>query len=529
MRLLIKNAELFDGIKKESRMASILIDGDEITDILDNPPVGYEGETLDASGLCAAPGFIDTHSHNDFYCVVPEANKYNRSFVRQGITSVIAGQCGFSLIGIDPETKYRNDLFAFLLKNPDYKRVASFAGFKSAVDEYSPLNAACFAGHGTLRTSINGLGQGELTSAQMEELEHRVDTALSDGAAGLSYGLMYDPSMFGTYDELVRLAKIAAKHNKPISFHTRAMSKISMSYPELLGRPHNLRALDEAVKIARESGARTHISHIIFVGSQTWPTLNETIDIIDKANASGLDISFDIYPFDFGASTINVALPSWYQGMTEKEKHGIFNQLRLRVEITAARMLLGFGFDDIQLTWAGEGHREYIGKRVSEIAKGKGMGNLSAYLNIIEECGPKSTVIMYKYMNEHIIDTLSRHEKAHYMTDAWIVDEGMQNPAAFSSFPKFLRLSREGKAEELGAMIVKMTGGAAERFGLSRRGRIEKGAFADIVVFDKNSVRESEGEEAPVGIPHVIINGEFAVKNGEYIAGSLGRGIAARA
>lgn len=525
MRLLIKNAELFDGINTKSRTASILIDGDKIIDVMDIEPKGYEGETLDVSGLCVAPGFIDTHSHNDFYCVVPEAVGYNRSFIRQGITSVIGGQCGFSMVGIDPETEYNNELFAFFHKNSDYKRVCNFAGFKSAVDEYSPLNVACFAGHGTLRTSIRGLGQGELTASEMEELEYRVDTALSEGAAGLSYGLMYDPSMFGSYDELVRLAKVAAKHDKPISFHTRAMSKVSMSYPELLGRAHNLRALDEAIKIARESGARAHISHIIFVGTKTWPTLNETIAIIDKANASGLDISFDIYPFDFGASTINVALPSWYQGMTEKEKSSIFKQLRLRAEITAARMLLGFGFSDIELTWAGEDHKDYIGKRVSEIAKESGMSDLSAYLNIVEECGSESTVIMYKYMNEHIINTLSRHDKVHYMTDAWIVDEGMQNPAAFSSFPKFLRLSREGKAEELGAMIVKMTGGAAQRFKLCGRGRIETGAFADIVVFDKQSVRESEGEQAPIGIPHVIINGEFAVKNGEYIPGSFGRGI----
>lgn len=525
MRLLIKNAQLFDGEDPKSRPASVMLEGDKIADVLAGPPEGYEGETLDIGGACLAPGFIDTHSHNDFYAVLPDADRYNRSFVRQGITTMVAGQCGFSMLGVDPDTPYASDLFAFFAKNPDFAAVTDFEGWRAAIDRFSPVNMACFCGHGTLRTAIRGLGDAPLTADEMDDLERRVDAQLAAGAAGVSFGLMYDPSMYGAPEELLRLAKLAQKHGKPVSYHTRAMSKVSMAYPQLLGRPHNLRALDEVVDIAEKTGVRTHISHLIFVGRQTWATAQTALDLIDGAARKGLEFSFDIYPFDFGASTITVVLPAWYQSLSPQQRKKPAVRLRLNAEIFATKKLLGFEFDDICITWAGPAHPEYIGKRVSEIAREKNQKPLETYLQIVEEGGVESTVIMYAYTNEQIVNTLTRHPDVHYMTDAWIVDEGMQNPASYHSFPCFLRLSREGRAEELGRMICKMTGGAAARFGLAGRGLVKPGHYADLVVFDKETVREGEGEGPPAGLPHVLINGEFAVRDGVYLEKNLGRGI----
>ncbi|MDR1929515.1 MAG: amidohydrolase family protein [Treponema sp.] len=526
MRLLIKNAEIFDGDDENAKTGQVLVEGDTISAVLDGEAAGYTGEVLDAAGLTLSPGFIDTHSHNDFYAVLPEAHRYLRPFVEQGITTQVAGNCGFSIPGIDPDTPYAGDLFAFFAPNPDYKEVSAFSGWAAAVDRYSPVNMACLCGHGTIRTSLRGLGPGALTGAQMDAMEGLVERQLEAGAAGVSYGLMYDPGMYGGGEELLRLAKLAARHNKLITFHNRALSRFSTSYTELFGRAHNLRALDEVLEIAEKSGAKTHLSHIIFVGRSTWNTLDETIALIDDANRRGLDLSFDIYPFDFGASTITVALPSWYRGLAPEEKRKIPVRLRLRAEIFATRKLLGFGFDDVQVSYAGAAHPEYTGKRISEIARMKGIDQFSAYIGVIDETGPETTVIMYSYMNDHIIDVLSRHPRAAYMTDAWICDEGMQNRAAFGAFPKFLRLSREGKAETLGRMISKMTGEAARRFGLKNRGRIAPGCYADLVLFDRNRIAESGGEGPPVGLPHVIINGEFAVRDGVYLEKSSGRGLA---
>jgi N-acyl-D-amino-acid deacylase len=298
----------------------------------------------------------------------------------------------------------------------------------------------------------------------------------------------------------------------------------------MFGRPHNLRGTDEALERARRTQARTHISHIIYVGRSTWSTMGEQVKMIDDANSSGLDISFDIYPFDFGASTINVALPNWYQGLSDAEKRKSWTQLKLWGIITATVKLLGFNFDDIQITWAGENHKDYIGKRVSEIAEASGLSWLKGYLKVIDDSDAAAEVIMYTYMNDHIIDVLSRHPKVTYMTDAWINGRGMENPASFHAFPKFLRLAREGKAESLGPMLRKMTGDAAARFGLKNRGCIKPGYYADLCLFDKNTISEdwvygTNGENPPIGLPHVMINGEWAVKDGVYLEKSLGKAL----
>ncbi|MDR1411810.1 MAG: amidohydrolase family protein [Spirochaetaceae bacterium] len=525
MGLLIKNAEFFDGADENAKTGHVLVEGDRISAVLDREPAGYTGETLDAAGLTLSPGFIDTHSHNDFYGVLPNAQKYLRPFVEQGITTQVAGNCGFSTVGIDPATPHGKDLFAFFAPNPDYQQVSAFAGWTAAIDRYSPVNMACLCGHGTIRTSLRGLGPGALTPAELDTMERSIEGELEAGAAGISFGLMYDPGMYGSPEELLRLAKLAARHNKPITFHARALSRFSTSYPELFGRAHNLRALDEVLEIAEKSGAKTHLSHVIFVGRNTWNTLDETVSLIDGANKRGLDLSFDIYPFDFGASTITVALPAWYRGLPPKKKQEFPVRLRLRAEIFATRKLLGFGFNDIQISYAGAARPEYTGRRISEIARAKRTGEFDTYIGIIDETGAETTVIMYSYMNDRIIDLLSRHPRTAYMTDAWITDEGMQNPAAFGAFPKFLRLSREGKAEALGRMIRKMTGQAAGRFGLKDRGRIAPGYYADLVLFDRDAIAETGGESPPAGLSHVIINGEFAVRDGVYLGKSPGRAL----
>lgn len=523
--MLIKNAEVFDGIHDEGFRAHVVIEGDKIADVLQGEAPAYSGEVVDAGGLALSSGFIDTHSHNDFYAVLPEAHKYVRPFVEQGITTQITGNCGFSIVGIDRDTKHGMDLFGFFKENPAYREMADLRGWQKAIDRYSPVNAACLCGHGTIRASLAGLGPAPLSPDNLAKMQRLAEAQLEAGALGVSFGLMYEPSMYGSREELLSLARLAAKYGRLVTYHQRALSRYSTSYSGLFGRPHNLRAMDEMLSIARETGAKTHISHIIFVGRSTWSTVDETVAMIDRANSGGLDVSFDIYPWDFGASIITVVLPAWYRALPPGKKKSALTRLVLEIEMFATRKLLGFDFDDIQVAYPGPEHPEYTGKRISEIARESGIDNLSAYLKVNEDSGEKAEVIMYSYMNEHIIDLLSRHPRVSYMTDAWLTDRGMQNPASYGTFPKFLRLAREGKAESLGPMIRKMTGQAAERFGLKRRGKVAHGYFADLVVFDKDAVTEKPGDAKPEGIVHVLVNGGFALKDGEYTGAALGAGL----
>lgn len=522
--LLIENAMIYDGIQKSPFLGCVLIEGERILDVLSNPPEGFTGERLNAEGLSLCSGFIDSHSHNDFFAVRSDNNRYFEPMLRQGITTMIAGNCGHSASGYDPDTPFYRDLSGLFPFNPDYRACASFSQWFSIADHQSPVNIACLAGHGTIRTSVRGLGSASLSEPQLCEMDRLMEQALEEGAAGISFGLMYDPDIFAPTEELVRAARIARRYDRPITFHMRACSAISTSYDTLFGRPHNLRAIDEAIDIARQSGAKCHLSHIIFVGKRSWRTLDETVSLIDAANQEGLDVSFDIYSSEFGASCINVILPSWYQGMPADEKNSLWTRIRLNAMIFGAKKLLGLSYHDLEITYAGPKHPEYIGKRVDEIAHEKKMRGLNAYLSIIDETDAAASIHMYQYMNPHIIDTLSRHPRVSFMTDAWIQDVGAQNAAAFGSFPKFLRLSREGKAAPLSEMIPKMTYQTAQRFKLRDRGAILPGYYADLTLFDPDTVCE-KGCDFPVGIPYVLVNGRFAVRESAFVSGHFGKGL----
>ena len=523
--LLIKNAEIFDGTRLESFTGCVLLKGDRIQDVLPQEPEGYEGDVLNAQGLVLAPGFIDSHSHNDFFANRPDAHRFFAPLARQGITTLVAGNCGHSAFCYSPDTPYEKDLSGLFPYNPEYKDSASFSDWARLVDKYSPLNVVALAGHGTVRTSVRGLGNHLLQEIELKEMDTLLEKSLEEGAAGISYGLMYDPDMYASQEELRRAARIAKKHDKPITFHMRACSAISTSYPSLFGRPHNLRAIDEAIAIARDTGAKTHLSHIIFVGKRSWKTLDETISLIDGANQEGLDVTFDLYSYDYGASCINVILPSWYQGLPPAQKKKPFTKLKLYAEIFGAKKLLGLSFHDLEITYAGENHLEYIGRRVDELAKEKGKSGLAAYLDVIDETDASASIHMYQYLNPHIIDVLSRHPKVMFMTDAWIKDVGAQNMAVYGSFPRFFRLSREGQAAPLGEMITKMTSIPAARFGIQNRGRIQPGYFADLVLFDKATVAEPNTEGPPKGIKQVFVNGVSVVENGDYQPTLAGRAL----
>jgi N-acyl-D-amino-acid deacylase len=276
------------------------------------------------------------------------------------------------------------------------------------------------------------------------------------------------------------------------------------------------------IALTRRTGVRMQYSHHIFVGKSTWRTVDKSLELIDQARAEGLDFGYDIYSMTFGVSVITVILPSWYLSLPPEKRRSFATRMRLAMEIGVTKRALGFGFEDIQVAWAGSGHEELCGKRITEIAKQWKMSNLDAYLRIVELSGGKGRVNMYRYYNEDIIQKLMRHEPSLFMTDAWIEADGIQNAAAFSCFPRFLQLARETQAISMEATIRKMTGATADRFGIANRGYLKSGFAADITVFDPAAV-SSSGDvcERPNGISDVFINGAHVVKSGAADVGLL--------
>ena len=237
---------------------------------------------------------------------------------------------------------------------------------------------------------------------------------------------------------------------------------------------------------------------------------------------NGVDAMFDIYNETLGVSVITVVLPVWYQGMSKEERKKPLNKLKLSVLIKATSILLGFGFKDIQIAYIGPGYEKYEGKTVHEIAKENGKSDLDMYLQLCEESDFKGRVNMGPYSTPEIIREFEHNPNCLYMTDAWVEDFGVQNPAIYDCYPKFLRDSLRGTGDTLPNTVRRMTGATADRFMLKDRGYVKPGYFADFTVFDEDDTKNATPDQTKsFGIKKVFINGELVLDNDELNKSAL--------
>ncbi|NMD37457.1 MAG: amidohydrolase family protein [Christensenellaceae bacterium] len=516
MKTLFKNAKIYDGTANDPFIGDVLIEGEKILNVAENIE-DKSANVVNLSGLSLSSGFIDAHSHNDWYAIKEEPVKYFEPFIRQGICSFITGNCGLSASGFNPDSKNKNVFGTGLFHYRNVKGIYGDVGdFFDAIDNNTPCNIATLVGHCTARADVAGLENRPLTEDEMSKMLNNVDKSLSQGACGISLGLMYSPGIYAPLDELKELSKLSIKHDKAFTVHPRASSKVSMAYPQLFGRSHLLRALDELWEIAKGTNLKLHYSHAIFVGRSTFPNIDEFVDIINKMKAEGINIGFDIYDEDIGTTVITVIMPPWYMALSKEDKRKPFNKLRFALLTKASILLLGFGFNDMTIAYVGEGNEQFEGKTVHQIAKELGVSDLDAYLHLCEISDFKGRINMGPYTTDEILRELSKHDDVLYMTDAWYEEKGVQNPALFDCFPKFLQHSLKGDYDTMPKTIRKMTAATADRFRLKDRGYIKPGYYADITIFDEAELLNGTPDiEKPFGINRVYINGKEVLNNGE--------------
>ena len=511
---LFKDAFIYDGTGADGFRGDILVENDRIlkVDKCINPEEGWE--VIELNGLSVSPGFIDAHSHNDWFAIKNEPQKYFEPFIRQGITSFVTGNCGLSAVGFESQSRHVDKVGGGLFTYADTTGVyPTVDGFFSALDRNTPCNIAVLAGHCTARASVAGYENRSLTDTERKKMLEIMENAIKDGACGLSLGLMYEPGIYADVEELKSVARLCEKYDRPMTVHPRACSAVSMTYP-LLGRPHLLRALDELVEIASGTRMKLHYSHAIFVGRRSFRCKDELLEILHGLKDKGVDIGFDIYSELLGVSVITVVLPAWYQALSPSKKRHWFNKLKLNILIRATIVLLGFGWDDIQIAYIGPGYEIYEGKSVAQIAREMGKSCLDAYLDLCEMSDFKGRVNMGPYSTPEIVSELSKEEMCLYMTDAWVEDYGIQNPAIYDCFPKFLKYSLCGTGDTMPNTIRKMTGAVADRFSIKDRGKIQAGCYADLTVFDETKLRDGiPDQERSFGIEKVYINGIKVLDN----------------
>ncbi len=524
MKTLLRNGTVIDGSGNTVFTGSVILDGGRIAEVVSGDiDLAFDGNVIDCTGLAISPGFIDAHSHNDWYAARKDPAPYFIPFLEQGITTQVAGNCGFSPFGYKAGTPYKALLGTGIFDTGDAEGdFSSFSGWKAAAQKSTPVNLYPLQGHCVIRTSMCGYENRPLTADEAAFHDAKIEESFDQGVHGLSFGLMYESDRYATPEELYRAAEITAKRGGMVTVHARAFSKASTSYnPPFGGRAHNLRALDEMLELARRTGVRLQYSHLIFVGQATWKTVEESLALIDKARSEGIDIAYDLYSMTFGVSVITVILPSWYLSLPKEKRRGAGVRARLAMEIGVTKKLLGFGFEDMQIAWLGEGGEQLCGKRITEIAREWKVSELEAYLRLVDMSDGKGRVNIYRYYSDEIISTLLRHGPSLLMTDAWMEAYGVQNTAAYASFPKFLAMARENARDAkiglpLEQTVRKMTGATADRFQIPKRGYIRPGYAADVTVFDPGTVgAKGDRPERPEGIKHVFVNGRHIVEDGE--------------
>ena len=285
------------------------------------------------------------------------------------------------------------------------------------------------------------------------------------------------------------------------------------------GRAPTLPAIDDMLGLARRTGVRLQFSHLIFVGSQTWKTLDEAVALFDRAIDDGVDVCFDMFPYDCGATLFNTFLPECLMAGMPDVLRSPLARARLRVEAEIGFRLVGFGYPQMQITNAGcAEYDEHNGRFLPEIAERVGKSSFETMLDIVDKSNAEARVLFHGYYNDEIIDRLMQHPAAIFASDSWPEPGGNQNPAAYGTFPRFLRKARERGTLSLEAAVHKMTGAAAKRFRLDGRGHLAEGAAADVVVFDWNQVADGTnalGDAPPSGIEHVFVNGRPIFEAGE--------------
>ncbi len=519
MKTLLKNGLIVDGSGQPAFSGSVILENDKIAGIFkENVPDSFDGQVIDCGGNVIAPGFIDAHSHNDWFATMPDPVPYFKPFLEQGITTQVSGNCGFSPFGYEKNTPHHSLLGSGLFRAaPESEDFSDFSSWCDQASLTSPVNLAPLLGHGSVRIGLSGYANRALSSEEQEKHSNKIRETLDQGAFGLSLGLQYEPDRYAPFEELEAAAELVAEKNGILTVHSRSTSVASpFYYPPVGKEPHNLRALKEMIALAEKTGVRMQYSHLLFVGKNTWKTVDESLDLIHEAQAKGVKIIYDFFPMTFGTSVITVILPNWFLSLSKKEQASKKNRLRLNIETQVSKLAVGFNFNDIQIAWAGSEDDSVTGKRISELAVQWKCKELEAYLRVVEMSNATGRVNMYRYYNDDIILKLMQDESSLFMTDAWIEEHGIQNAAAYGAFPRFLELTRESSVISLEKAIQKMTGSTADCFSIPKRGYLREGYFADITVFDSKHIKgHPELPKSPEGIVHVFVNGTHLVEQGK--------------
>jgi N-acyl-D-amino-acid deacylase len=494
--LIIRHGRVADGTGNPAYFADVAIQDGRVVAI--GRVAGRADQEIDARGMIVAPGFIDVHTHADELAEMPEAE----NFLRMGVTTVVAGNCGGSALDI-----------AKAFREIEEKRVC--------------INFATLIGHGTVRgKAMGGSFNRPPTAEELERMRGLVEQAMKEGAVGLSTGLIYAPSVYGQTDEIIALAKVVARSDGIYATHQRNEGT------GIIG------SLDEAIRIGREAGIRVEVSHIKLAGEKAWGRADEVLAHIEKARAEGLDITQDQYAYTASSTGMSQLIP-------DDALEGGRDEFRKRLDDPAQKARIVEGMRE-KIRDRGRADYAYAviasyrhdpscnGLSIVQAAKKmRGADTLDDQIETILEIQRNGGATgVFHGMSEDDLKAFMRHPNTMVACDSGLrkLGEGVPHPRGYGDNARVLaRYVRELKVLRLEEAIRKMTSLPATTFRFEGRGLLRPGNWADIVVFDPEKVRDFSTYNDPhhysEGFRHVLVNGVPVIKDDQLTGARPGKAL----
>jgi len=513
--IVLKNGLIVDGLRNKPYVGDVAIKDGKIAAV--GNVKDSAKESVDVTGLVVSPGFIDMHSHSD---ISPMISTEMTSKICQGVTTEVIGHCGISLTpACDKNRQLNYETFASLdavFDDPNYA-ADNLMQYKAYIEgnKKPATNLVPLIGHGAVRSYVMGFEDREPTEEELKQMRALLDEELNNGAWGMSLGLIYPPGIFSKTNELIELAHVIAKHNKILCVHMRDEGSGIFE------------AVDEMIHVARESKVHLHISHLKLLARPVWHLAEKLLKKIRDARAEGIIITADQYPYTASSTSLSVLLPIWAstQGITgivqDDEK-----KFLLLHDIMAILEEYG-GATCVQIASTGGQFKEAENRRLDEIARELGQNSEETILYMLRRCNGRVSCVYHSIDQDDVLKIMQDMQISVGSDgiatpfDAAVIGEA-PHPRNFATFPRFLQTVRETKIMSLEDAVYKITGLTAQTVGLSRRGLITPGAIADITVFDYNAIRDcstySDPIRKPEGIIHVLVSGQFAMKDGVQTA-----------
>jgi N-acyl-D-amino-acid deacylase len=524
--LLITGGTLVDGTGAPGRPGSVAVVGDRLRLLPADEPPPRAGRTIDATGRVVAPGFIDLHSHGGLVIL---ADPHHEPKVRQGITTEVVGVDGLSYAPFprSEDLQQLREMNAGLDGDPpgvafDWSTVASYL---DRLDGRS-LNVATLVGNTPVRIAAMGWDQRPADDAAVASQRSIVREAMEDGAVGLSSGLDYPPGAYATTDELAALANEAAKLGG--FYHTHVRYSLGDRF---------LDPFREAIEIGRRGEAPAHITH--FYHRQTFPgTPDQMLELVDDARATGQDVTFDAYPYEWASTRLLILIPIWVQdGGPARTKERLADREvrdRIRDDLTKRGQLYAGagGLRDVRLGQLDLPHnRPFEGRTLGELIDDRGADPVDVLCDLLLEERLRPNEVTPGPHTDGIRRFL-RHGSGMVGTDSTFVG-AKPSPRTWGSYPRILgQFVRDEGILGLEEAVRRMTSAAAARLGFHDRGVLRDGAAADLVVFDPATIRSDatvdDPRRFPVGVETVIVNGVPVVDGGGHTGATPGRALRRR-